>query len=295
MRDKRLGFQGWKDLRYFLQWELVFVFVGTAGFAVLEGDVISRTWSLFWFIVDWKVPVIVALVALIVLPPALSKGWLHLRARRNTGLRNVEMATALYGLQSRAANLIVKMQEAFAGKATNTYQHHSLQDCQKYFATRPLPENHNRLDTVIVEANYYALEVKSRSKLLERKLFTNTDATRMRPSFSTRGTGEDQLAVERISNAKHIYCQDLREEEFTRPLKILNGAERPYRTFLSVPVLRDRQSQGDDRVIGMLSVNVSHPGIIHESDQHILNAYAWFLSAAFAADELSRTRQVIPA
>lgn len=277
------------DLHFFFSWDVLPVLVGTVCLAVLELGTLPARWPLHWFIEDYKIQVIILLGMLIVLPPPIANGFNHLKDREAAVARNVEAAAGYRGLGSRAANLIGKIRESIAGTVTDQYQTHLLIECQKYFESRPMPDGTDRPDDFRVETSYYGLKVNSRSKLLERKLFTHSDASRMRSTFSNRTAGEGLYAVEKISAGEYVFCADVADAKYAAPLSILDGESREYRTFLSLPVMRDRKSVGDQRVIGMLSVNVTHLGVIHESDHNILEVYAWFLSAAFEADSLART------
>lgn len=287
MAKAKLKFEGVGDLRFFVSLDVAPVVIGTAGLAALELDLVPENWPLASFIKDYSVFVIVLLVCLVVLPPPIARGISSLRDREAALLRNVEAFAAYRGLASRAANLVGKLRESFDGTVTNQYQNHLLHDCQSYFKSRPMPDGRERPHDFQVEASFYGLTVNRQSKLLERKLFTNTDRSRMRANFSNRSPGEGRIAVDKISTGGYAYCGDVADPEVAGALGIKDGSSRNYRTFLSVPVFRDRKSEGDDRVIGMLSVNVTHRDVIHESDRHILEVYAWFLAVAFQADQLA--------
>ena len=250
-------------------------------------------WPLKWFVDDWKFGVIALAVTCIAAPPVLSRGFAHIRARRKSAEGNVEISLILRGFESRAANLIHKFEEVFAGEVKNTYQNHLLSDCQHYFASRTRPGDVTISSEVAFEVNYYELVKKPRSTLLERKLYTNSDSSRMRSKFSSNGKPDERLAIERISAGKHVYCGDVLNQSAIAEHQITDGPTRAYKCFLSVPVFRDRKAVGDDRVVGMLSVNATMSGLIRESDKRILLTYAWFLSVALAADALAKGRKAV--
>jgi hypothetical protein len=245
---------------------------------------LPATWPFTWFVADYKLLFIVGFAALVVLPPPIARGIDHLRERDDAARKNAESAVALRAVGSRASNLILKMREAFAGTTSNTYQNHLLNECKAYFESRPMLGSADRPDDVRVEATFYAAKVTGQGRLLERKLYTNAEPSRMRSTFSNRGGEEGRKTIEAIWNGRYVYCPDVQDPKSAVELSIIDGADRPYRTFLTVPVFRDRKASGDGRILGVLSVNASRLGIIHESDHNILEAYAWFLSAACEAD-----------
>jgi hypothetical protein len=284
---KRVKLESPKDLLFFINSETVPVLLGTAGLALLELTKIPDHWPIKYFIDDYRLPIIFALAALVVLPPPISRGIGHLRDRDDAARKSAEGATAFRALASRASNFIFKLREALAGNAGNTYQHHLLEECKAYIESRPMPGSAERPTDIRVEASYYSARITGQTIFLDRKLFTNSEPSRMRAKFSnSRGSGnsEGRKTVEAIWAGRYIFCGDLTDAKEASEHEVPDGSNRPYRAFLSVPVFRDRKAVGDGRILGMLSINVSRVGVISESDHHILEVYAWFLAAAFEAD-----------
>jgi len=282
-------FEGPKDLLYFLNWESIPVAVGTFVLAILELNVLSPDWAIATFVDDWKWTVLTVAIAAILLPPIFAKGTLHLRSRQRAGEMSAETAWILRGVQSRASNLILKFREAFAGEASSQYQAHLMEECKSYFETRASRQPDGKSRQIQVEVAYYAVDRRSRSTLLSRKKFTQTDPSRGRPNFSSNGNAEAKLAVETIVSGHVVFCADVHDSIDAAVLKIEDGPSRQYRSLLSVPIFRDRKSSEDERVIGMLSATSSHTDSIFESDQAILQTYAWFLAAAIDADSLAKS------
>lgn len=282
--SKRLDhWTGWRDLGFFVHWEGLAVAAGTIGLVVLEWWTIPRDWALASFVADYRIWVMLAFALLIGLPPTIARGFDHLRARSEAGKTQVEMAAALYGLEMRLMNFVSKLREVFAGHVTNTYQNHTLGDCRQYFKTRGGAE-------CAVEVNFYRLKRSARSTRLERALWTGNSHPGMRSTFSNARSAstEAKKLIKSITSGNSVFCRDVRNAEDASALSIENGSDRPYRAFLTVPVFRDKSTVGDERVIGMLSVNADKVDLLSASDEAILKVYAWVLAAAFEADAQAR-------
>ena len=276
-----------KDIFYFLHWESLVVLAGTLVLAVLELNLLPASLPFTWFVNDWKILFLVIAAALVVLPPALVKGLLQLRRRRDAGTEKRELELVLEAIQGRVGFFIEKMREAFAGQKTKEYQKHVLLECRRYFETRPHPKINDLDESLSVEVSFYAVDKRSQTTMLSRKLFTHNDPSIGRAQFSQRGTPDSKLCVESILAGEIIFCDDVLNPQTASRLKILDGAQRTYRTFLSVPIYRDRKSADPDRIIGMLSVNASSIHALQESDSAMILTYGWFLSAALEADNLA--------
>ena len=292
---RRVKLESPKDLLFFVNSDTVPVLIGTIGLAFLELGELPADSPFSWFVNDYKLAIVLVLVGLAVLPPPIARGMAHLRDRDDAARKTAENATAFRALGSRASNFVLKLREAFAGQSSNTYQHHLLNECKAYFESRPMKGASERPDNVRVEAAFYGARVTGQARLLERKLYTNAEPSRMRTNFSSRGAanGEGRSTIERIWGGGYVFCGDVADPDLAAAHHIHNGDERPYRTFLSVPVFRDRKALGDGRILGMLSVNVSHTGVVHESDHNILEVYAWFLAAALEADHFGNKLRML--
>lgn len=291
MGNQRLGWTGWRDIGFFLHWEGLAVALGGLGLAALEFWRIPADWPLKYFVADYRIWIVVALALVVGLPPTIARGFDHLRARSDAGLAQIEVAAALYGVEIRLMNLVSKLREAFAGHRSNTYQNHTLSDCKAYFTTRASKARGSG-ETCVVEVNYYALTRSNTSTSLTRALFTGGGHPGMRATFSTaaRASEEAKLLVRTIASGDKVFCRDVLDAKEASALKLNEPEKRPYRTFLSIPVLRDKESPHDQRVIGMLSINATHVDALTASDAAILKVYAWALAAAFEADRLGRER-----
>ena len=289
---RRVRWTGARDLGFFFHWESIAVAAGGIGLAALEVWAIPDDWPLEDFVRDYKLLLVILLAALVGLPPTIARGLDHLRARDDAGQVQVEIATALYGIEMRLMHFVSKLREVFAGHTTNTYQNHTLSDCQSYFSSRPGRHTDAGRQN-IVEVNYYAVKRSGSSTSLVRTLFTGSGHANMRTTFSTarNASAEAKKLVKTITSGGSVFCRDVRDADSARKLHIENATERPYRTFLSVPVLRDKNSTAEDRVIGMISVNASEVDSIAESDAAILKVYAWVLAAAFEADLNGKKRR----
>lgn len=286
MAAQQLGWSGWKDIKFFFHLDGIVVLLGGIGLAALELWEIPKDWPLASFVRDYRLWIVIGLALMVGLPPTIARGLDHLRARGEAARASVEVGTVLYAVELRLLNLVSKIREAFAGIATNTYQHHTLNECKSYFSTRA-----SEVDkTCIVDVNYYRLSRSGSATSLTRALFTGAAHSKMRSTFSDANgaSREAKRLVKAISAGKSIYCADVRDPEHAGPLHIKNGAERPYRSFLTVPVFRDKTSGDGDRVIGMLSINSTHLDTLGGSDEAILKVYAWLLAAAFEADHLAK-------
>ncbi|MGA5644124.1 GAF domain-containing protein [Microbacterium sp. NPDC088796] len=286
MAEQRLGWSEWKDLRFFLHWEGIAVVLGGVGLVAFEFWEIPLDWPLAWFVEDYRLWIVIALALLVGLPPTIARGLDHLRARDEAARAQVEVGTVLYAIELRLLNLVSKIREAFAGQHTNTYQHHTLNECKSYFSTRASEV----AKTCIIDVNYYRLTRSGSAISLERALFTGSAHSRMRSTFSNApgASREAKRLVKTISEGNSVFCPDVTEVEHTEALHIKDGADRPYRTFLTVPVFRDKKSGASERVIGMLSINSTHVDTLSASDAAILKVYAWLLAAAFEADGLAK-------
>lgn len=286
---RKARWTGWRDLGFFLHWESIAVGAGAAGLLALEWWDIPDDWPLNDFVSDYRIWIVIACAIAIGIPPTVARGFDHLRARDDAGLAQVEVATALYGIEMRLMHFVSKIREVFDGHVSNTYQNHTLSDCKTYFATRPERQRDGGSQNV-VEATFYRLRRSRSSTVLERTLFTGSGHPGMRPTFSTarNASPEAKRLVKSIAAGNAVFCRDVRDPEEAAALEIVDGAARPYRTLLSVPVFKDKASPADDRVIGMLSVNATEVDSILASDQAVLNVYAWVLAAAFEADAQGR-------
>lgn len=286
---QRLNWTGWRDIGFFLHWEGIAVALGGLALAALEFWDIPEDWPLGHFVDDYRIWLVVFFALMVGLPPTIARGLDHLRARSDAGRAQVEVATVLYGVEIRLMNLVSKLREVFGGHRSNTYQNHTLGDCKAYFTTRAgrsIGEGEN----CVVEVNYYGLERSRTSISLVRKLFTGAAHVGMRTTFSTarNASKEAKQLVKTILAGEPVFCRDVRDPREAARLHIEDGDKRPYRTFLSIPVLRDKDSPHDERVLGMLSINATHTNVLDASDAAILKVYAWALAAAFEADHLSR-------
>lgn len=289
MSNNRLTWTGWRDLGFFLHWEGLAVAGGGLGLAALEFWNIPPAWPLKYFVEDYRIWIVVVLALVVGLPPTVARGFDHLRARSDAGLAQIEVATVLYGVEIRLMNLVTKLREVFSGHRSNTYQNHTLGDCKSYFTTRA-GKSMGHGEICVIEVNFYSLSKSNSSTSLTRSLFTGGGHPGMRTTFSTAGnaTAEAKLLVRTIAAGENVFCRDVRDVEEAALLKLKDADKRPYRSFLSIPVFRDKDSPHEDRVIGMLSINATHVDALSASDAAILKVYAWVLAAAFEADRLGR-------
>lgn len=268
--------------------------MGTAVLGVLELGLVPRAWPLTGWLTDWKWIVFLVAVLLIIIPPAVAKGTLHLRSRDQSAKKNAELSAALTAIHSRTSNLVSKVRESGRGEATGAYAHHSVKECQAYFAARRTVGGRSVDHSgVHIEVAYYGLTMKQGGAKLERKSFTSDDPNTPRPTISTRGTPRSKKLVEAIMQGEIVWEPDLRNSNISEVFGITSDNADMYSAALAVPVHRDRAGQRG--VAGMLFVTTSDSDTLLRSDEPLIRAYAWFLAVAMALDDnISNARSSVP-
>ena len=277
------GIQKFADLKYFFSRETFVVLVGTIVVAVVELSLIPKNWRLYDFVTDWKLLVMIVAVALIILPPPITKGMLHLRSRDENAKNLAEMEIALSALHARTSHLISKVREVRDGVVTNAYARHSLSECKGYFeARRTVGGVSVEHSGVHVEVVYYQLSVKPGGSKLERKLSTSDEPLTVNNTISTRGGDAAKKLVERISAGEVLWVPDMTSGNSREALGIKADHIDNFAVALGVPVFQDKSI--NQEVKGMLLVTSSNQQALLESDAHMIKSYAWFLSVAGAID-----------
>jgi hypothetical protein len=275
--------QRWSDLQFFFSWESVLVVIGTAVFAALELNLIPRTNPLSDWVNDWKIPIVIFAIALILFPPVIAKGFLHLATLDGNVKTSAELSAALTAIQSRTSNLVSKVHELGDGTITNAYLHHSLRSCQAYFEARRVvagqPIDHTG---VYVEVVYYELTIRPGGSKLERKASTSDDPLALKGTISTRGNAKAKKMVEDIARGDTVWVPNLGDKLAAEALGITKDNAAKHMRALGVPVLSSRRDGAD--VLGMLLVTSSNEASLLPADDKLIKNYAWFLSVSVALD-----------
>jgi len=271
-----------RDFRFFWSWETIFVAIGTIALACLEMDLVPKNAAFYWWVSDFKFWIVIALGILIVVPPVLAKGLLHLRNRDAAAKFNIEFATALTAMSSRTANLIHKMKELSAGNVTHAYVNHTLTECQSYFQARRTiggrPVEH---DSVRVDVGYFELKIGPGAHKLERVGTTAAESKDFTHVLSTKGTSIARSWVDSIEAGQRLWL-DLNDPTLSETLKCNSTSVTTYRVAMALPVFAERK---DTEVIGMLMVLSSSELALEESDVHLIRAFAWHIAAASYAEK----------
>jgi hypothetical protein len=276
-----------KDLRFFASGETLLVAAGTALLTAMELNLLPASWQITWFINDWKAAVVVVSISLILAPPALSKGFLHLRSREHQAVKNAELGVAMRGIQSRASHLVTKVREVAQGETTTAYLSHSIHECRDYFAKRRSEDARLRSQNPRVEAVYYQLRTTNSTKAFERKNNTCANPNEIQGTLSSRGSTEVQSLVKRIMSGNAQYYSE--KSGLAKIFIDVPNTELPVTVAMAVPVLRDRD-EGD--VTGMLVLMASEEHLLQQSDEEFIRSYAWFVSLAQVLDQTPRVAAV---
>lgn len=286
MTTTRPGIHSISDLKYFVSVETYFVILGTAVLAVLEGNLIPKSWVFYDWVTDWKILLLIGAILLIALPPTLAKGVLHLRSRDSNAKKNAELSAALTAIHSRTSNLVSKVKESERGEVTNTYRNHSIRECQSYFASRRTVGGRSVDHSgVYIEVVYYELTVRQGGSKLERKYWTSDNPFTLNGTLSSRGSSKSKAVVERIARGEAIWEDDFADSDAAEAFGVTAANASNFVIALGVPILRDRT--GEDGIAGMLLVTSSDHDALVRTDEALVRAYAWFLSVAMVLD--SRT------
>lgn len=277
MTKTRPGFQRSSDLRFFFSRESVLVAIGTIALGVVEFSLVPAELPLAAWIAEWRTLVVTGSLGLILVPPALATGFVHLRARDSGAKRNIEMSTALVAINSRTSHLIPKLREVDRGEISGAYKNHSIRECQAYFAARRTVGgqvvDHSG---VHIEVIFYQLKVQPWGNKLQRKHTSSDEPFSLSGEITARGKGNSKNVVEAMSSGTSWWAPDLTVLAQAAALGVPKKQGDRYVVALGVPVWRE--NSGAEGVAGMLLVTSSDRGTLLESDESFLRAIAWFLT-----------------
>lgn len=281
-RSRRLArLNSFGDLKYFFNWELIGVGIGTALLAFLELNNLPDEWPLSAWIDRWILPLMLLAVVLMIVPPAIARGLQHLSAREALARRAGAESLALESIGSRAANLVSKVGQVKRRKRTNEYLDHTMSACHTYFRGREYRGDES-VDGRIghIDVAYYRRDDTPRTRIFRKTSTSDNAMSRFSGDVSTRG---DRLAKEVVETLCGAVVLTIKDFELWSPAFAARG--HSYRAGIGVPV---RSSVKDSaEIIGAIVVLATEGDVLHMSDLEYLTAQSWLIAASTAMDDLA--------
>ncbi|MHA3684876.1 hypothetical protein ACXR2W_11550 [Leucobacter sp. HY1908] len=243
---------------------------------------------------DWALLLVVFLAIASLLPTAIAQGRGHLRQRQRDLKKNTALKAAAMSFSARTANLITKVDDVINGELDKRYLAHTLSECAGYFRTRAMQVIGLEADSQMHAKLFRVVRSGNGSTKLEQIVGTHTTAGEFNVSLTSHKNPEAARIISRIADeCKYYFVSKVGDvAAFERLLK-LKGPK--YKEYMLVPMYRDGKATGPEAVVGALMLMAEHAGSIREADAEVLQTYAWYCSAALAADKLRKKPIVTPA
>ncbi len=286
------------DLKFFLPWPIWTTIASAAGMAIIATPDM-RGWfkplvaaPLWDFTRDWVILLVLVLAALATLPQAVHQGQTHLRQRQRDLKKNTELKTAAISFSARTANLITKVDDVLSGERDKRYLSHTLSECANYFRARAMQISTLEADQEMHVMLFRLIRSANGALKFERIRQTHTTAGDFDVSISSHKNSDAAIVFNQVvENRRHFFASN--EEDVAAFERVLKLREPRYKEYMIVPMFRDGKTVGSDGVEGALMLMSEAQRSIRESDAEVLQTYAWFCSAAQAADKIRSAENAI--
>ena len=129
----------------------------------------------------------------------------------------------------------------------------------------------------LARANFYRYEDQGWSQALVR---ADRNGTNARQSFDKRrGDTEEAAVVERVERREYTLCNNVNDPKEQEKWGLIPDRGRDYDAFVTVPVATE------NKIFGMLSVNVNGSGLLTTAHVNFLQTLAWLVIEAQLLNE----------
>lgn len=278
------------SLPLYFSWSSILTLAGAAGLAIASvedwrHEVRNHVPSVIWSILsEYKIWVVIGLVALTLLPAVIADGNRKLRQLRFGVFKNVELTTSAESISDRLAHLITKSQDAKAGIRDDRYIAHTLDQITHYFKSRALAAARAAVDDRIEVALYRAKWPSNGRQYFERFRQTHTEASEFDFKLTAYQNDDGRRLIQVLLDGGYLFAENEADLAFAHSAFAIPATRRAFEQYIIVPVCVDRKKADQERLWGALIMMSTRNGMLQETDAKLLTTYSWLISVAQAID-----------